>query len=314
MKQAHITHAAVAILLRPDGQVLLGQRPEGKPWAGWWEFPGGKIEIGETPLQGLQRELHEELGTEALDVSRWLTRSFEYPEKTVKLHFFMVRGWSAEPHGKEGQLLTWQYPSRLTVAPLLPANAPILKALSLPTTYAITNLAATTESFFFQQLECALERGLRLIQVREKQLDSTALRTFAQQIIAMSRPYGAKVILNSYIELAQGIGADGVHLTTKQLMQCKTRPDCLWVGASCHDRDELTHAGVLGLDYVTLSPILPTRSHPEAAGMGWLQFQKLIEDYPLPVFSLGGMRQAHLTEAWQHGAHGISMQREVWLA
>lgn len=314
MKPAEVTNAAVAVLLRPDGQVLLGQRPEGKPWAGWWEFPGGKIEDRETPLQGLQRELHEELGIEALDVSSWLTRSFDYPEKTVKLHFFMVRRWSAEPHGKEGQTLTWQNPQKLTVEPLLPANAPILKALSLPTAYAITNLAETAESDFFQQLKRALEQGLRLIQVREKQLDKGALRAFAKQVMDVSQPYGAKVLLNSHVELAKEFGADGVHLTAEQLMQSKDRPDFSWVGASCHDHEELARASLLGLDYVTLSPVLPTQSHPEAAGMGWYQFQKLIEDYPLPVFALGGMRQTHLEQAWQHGAHGIAMQREVWSA
>lgn len=305
-------HAAVAVLQRPDGQVLLGQRPEGKPWAGWWEFPGGKIEEGETALQALQRELHEELGTEAVEATPWLTRSFDYPEKTVKLHFFMVRSWSAEPHGKEGQQLSWQRPDRLTVEPMLPANTPVLRALALPTRYAITNLAETPEAVFLGQLQRALDNGLQLIQVREKQLAANALQSFAWRIIEMCRPYAAKVLLNTHIELVAELGADGVHLTSEQLMGMAQRPENMWVGASCHNRTELEKAASLGLDFVTLSPVLPTRSHPQAASMGWQQFETTILDYPLPVFAMGGMQPADLAAAWLHGAHGIAMQRGVW--
>lgn len=99
MSKREVVDAAVAVLMRPNGQVLLGKRPEGKPWAGWWEFPGGKIEQGESAFHALQRELDEELGTRAIEAYPWLTRTFDYPEKTVKLHFFMVRRWTDEPHG-----------------------------------------------------------------------------------------------------------------------------------------------------------------------------------------------------------------------
>ncbi len=226
----------------------------------------------------------------------------------------MVRRWSEEPHGKEGQVLTWQNPQQLTVMPLLPANAPILKALSLPTTYAITNLAETPEALFFQQLKAALDGGLRMIQIREKQLDLSKLRVFAEDVMKIGRPYGAKIFMNSHADLVHEIGADGVHLTAKQLMQQQARPNHPWLGASCHNEVELAHAKMLGLDYVTLSPVLSTRSHPETIGMGWAKFQQMITDYPLPVFALGGMRSEYLELAWQHGAHGIAMQREVWKA
>ena len=86
-----VVNVAAAVLLREDGMVLLASRPEGKGWAGWWEFPGGKIEEGETSFQALVREIDEELGVQVLEAYPWLTRTFDYPEKTVKLHFFIVR-------------------------------------------------------------------------------------------------------------------------------------------------------------------------------------------------------------------------------
>ena len=92
--------------MREDGMVLLGNRPKGKAWAGWWEFPGGKIEAGEAPIDALQRELDEELGVHATEVYPWLVRTFDYPEKTVKLHFFIVKAWQGEPVGREGQQLS----------------------------------------------------------------------------------------------------------------------------------------------------------------------------------------------------------------
>ncbi|HLD09937.1 MAG TPA: Nudix family hydrolase [Methylophilaceae bacterium] len=304
--------AAVAVLLRDDGMVLLGQRAKGKSWAGWWEFPGGKIEDGETAIQALQREMQEELGTSAIEAYPWLTRSFDYPERSVKLHFFMVRRWAAEPHGKEGQELSWQNPANLTVGPMLPANAPILDALALPPVYAITNLAETEEHIFFQRLKIALDAGLKLIQVREKHLDAQQLEAFARRVIDLSRPYAAKVMINADIALAQKLNADGVHLTANQLMALQSRPEGLLCGASCHNAVELAQAAKLALDFVVLAPVMPTHSHPEAQLLGWQNFSQLIQGYPLPVYALGGLEPQDLALAWQSGAHGIAMQRAIW--
>lgn len=312
MTDRQVIHAAVAVMRRPDGRVLLGQRPEGKPWAGWWEFPGGKIEPGESALQALQRELHEELDARVVEATPWLTRSFAYPEKTVKLHFFMVHRWMGEPRGKEGQALSWEHPERLAVEPVLPANLPVMRALQLPGIYAITNLSETAEAQFLTQLEQALAGGLRLVQVREKQLSIPDLASFASRVITFCRRHGARVLLNGHVGLVNEIGADGVHLTAQQLMSMSQRPQGMWVGASCHDRNELEQAVRLELDFVTLSPVLPTHSHPQAASMGWMQFADLIRDYPLPVFAMGGMQTDILPVARMHGAHGIAMQRGAW--
>ena len=312
MSANKIVHAAVAVLIREDGMVLLGNRPAGKAWAGWWEFPGGKIEGGETPLEALQRELDEELGVQAIEAYPWLVRTFEYPEKTVKLNFFIVKSWQGEPVGREGQQLSWQNPVGLTVEPMLPANTPILSALSLPPVYAITNMQEMGESSFFRALETQLKSGLKLIQVREKQLGSDALVTFAHKVLALARPYGARVLMNADLDVVIKAGADGIHLNSIALMELNDKPHGLLVAASCHNAQEMAKAVQLNLDFVMLSPVLQTRSHPENQGMGWEVFAKMKQDYPLPVYALGGMQYSALRNAWQAGGHGIAMQRAVW--
>lgn len=298
--------------MREDGMVLLGNRPEGKAWAGWWEFPGGKIEDGEIPLEALQRELDEELGVHATEAYPWLVRTFDYPEKTVKLNFFIVKSWQGEPVGREGQQLSWQNPADLTVEPMLPANTPILSALSLPPVYAITNLQEMGEAPFFKALALQLAKGLKLIQVREKQLSPDALIAFSDKVIALARLYGARVLMNADLDDVIKAGADGMHLNSIALMNLSEKPHGLLVAASCHNAQEMAKSVQLNLDFVMLSPVLPTRSHPEVKEMGWEAFVKIKQDYPLPVYALGGMQYSELKSAWQAGAHGVAMQRAIW--
>jgi 8-oxo-dGTP diphosphatase len=307
-----IVDAAVAVLLRQDGKVLLGQRPQGKTWAGWWEFPGGKIEAGESAGAALKREVSEELGISAEVFYPWITRKFSYPERTVRLHFFTVRRWQGEPFGKEGQQLSWQDPFATIVGPLLPANLPVMQALCLPTVYAITNMAEIGESAFFQALQTALQGGLKLIQVREKQLSIAQQKNFAMRLIAAARPYGAKIIVNGDENLARTVNADGLHLSSQLLMSVANKPDGLLCGASCHNAEELSRASELGLDYAVLGAVQKTASHPDATLLGWEQFAKLTQDSPLPVYALGGMSIVDRVTAWEHGAHGIAMQRGAW--
>ena len=171
----NVVEVAAAVLIREDGSFLLTQRPPDKIWAGYWEFPGGKIEVGETPYQALVRELREELGIQVTTAYMWLTRIFRYPHATVRLHFFRVPHWQGELYPHEGQELAWQPPAaigeggqHINVSPVLPANAPILRALSLANFYAISNAQELGEEKFISRLESALHNGLRLIQLREK--------------------------------------------------------------------------------------------------------------------------------------------------
>jgi len=297
---------------KSDGSFLLAQRPAGKDYAGYWEFPGGKIESGETARDALVRELREEIGIEAETVYPWLTQVFTYPHATVRLNFFRVNKWKGEPHPHEGQQLSWQRLPELTVSPVLPANDHILRALQLPHLYAISNATELGSEVFLQRLQLALNNGLRLIQIREKGWAREDLRELALRAVKMAHAAGARVLLNEDVALAHEVGADGVQLTGAQLAACKVRPDIELCGASCHNLEELQHAAALELDFALLSPVLPTKSHPGAAHLGWEQFAKLASSSAIPVYALGGLRQDDMEQAWQHGAHGIALLRQAW--
>lgn len=308
----NILEVAAAVVQRSDGKFLLAERPAGKPYAGWWEFPGGKIEEGESPYHALVRELHEELGIEVDVAHPWLTRVYTYPHATVRLYFFRVLSWHGEPHGKENQRLSWQYPTSVTVAPLLPANGPILRALNLPAVCAITHAAELGMETFLERLQVALQQGVKLIQVREKGMDAATLSAFAAEVVRQAHSHGARVVINGDSALATKVGADGVQLNSAQLMALTTRPEMELVSASCHDRKELERAAELDLDFALLSPVMPTQSHPGAPVLGWAGFVRLVKDLPMPVYALGGVSRADLDEAWRHGAHGIAMLRGAW--
>ncbi len=321
-EKTKIVEVSAAVLQRPDGSFLLAQRPADKIWAGYWEFPGGKIESGETAHDALVRELHEELGITVQTAYPWLMRVFTYPHATVRLNFFRVTEWSGELHPHEGQQFAWQ-PSLtpalsrgkrglVSVEPLLPANAPILRVLELPALYAISNAAELGVEPFLMGLQARLDAGLQMVQLREKHFLRDELRELALRVVAMARARGAKVLLNSDVELAQEVGADGVHLTSPQLAELRERPAIDWCAASCHNADELRRAETLGCDFALLSPVLPTQSHPGALHLGWENFAAIAACSSIPVYALGGLKLEDMQTAWQRGAHGIALLRQAW--
>ena len=309
---ARIVEVAAAVLEKADGTFLLAQRPEGKIWAGYWEFPGGKVEAGERAIDALIRELREELGIEASTVYPWITRVFTYPHATVRLSFFRVTEWRGEPYPHEGQQFSWQMAQDVGVAPILPANEPILRALELPHLYAISNVAELGEAAFMMRMEAALQNGLRQILLREKSMARDELRALGLKVVDMARNYGARVLVSGDAALAQEIGADGVHLTSGQLAGCAERPANLLCAASCHSADELRRAELIGCNFALLSPVLPTASHPGAAHLGWQNFAAIAAGASIPVYALGGLTHADMTKAWSCGAHGIALLRQAW--
>jgi 8-oxo-dGTP diphosphatase len=303
---------AAAVVEHPDGRVLLAQRPPGKAYAGYWEFPGGKLEPGETPHAALVRELHEELGMIVRNASPWLVQEFVYPHAHVLLHFFRVRGWDGDLVGHDGQAFAWQDPRDVRVEPLLPANARVMHALALPPVLAITCAEDMGEEAFLARAERALAAGVELLQVREKTWEPRRREAFAARIVAIAASFGARVLWNGHADDARRLHCAGVHWTSAMLAQATLRPNDLFVSASCHTRDDVLRASALDLDCVVLGPVRATPTHPDAAPLGWNGFSTIAEGTRVPIYALGGLTGNDLETAIAHGAHGVAMRRHAW--
>jgi 8-oxo-dGTP diphosphatase len=303
-----IVDVAAAVIERPDGSFLLAQRPPGKVYAGWWEFPGGKVEAGEPAERALERELHEELGIEVQTAYPWISRVHIYEHATVRLNFFRVTRWRGEPQARENQSLVWQRFDAPIAEPMLPANAPVLASLALPLEYAITDAQSIGAAEQLALVEARMKDGLRLVQVRDK--GNWERARLISVVTSMARQYGAKVLVNG------GPAADGIHFSAEELMKMRSRPEavpnCTLMAASCHSLDELGHAMAIGLDFVVLGPVKPTRSHPGASVLGWDGFRRIAEGASIPVYAIGGLRRSDMDDARRAGAHGLAMIRGSW--
>jgi 8-oxo-dGTP diphosphatase len=300
-----VTEVAAAVIERA-GEFLLAQRPDGKPYPGYWEFPGGKIEPGENTRDALARELEEELGIKVREASPWITRVYEYTHAKVRLHFFRVTAWEGEPRPLEDQAIAWQRPGHPDVAPMLPANAPVLSALALPSVMVVSSAADVGLDDWIASLADAVLREPLLVQVREKQFDRQRLQHLLSRSLARAGPSGSRVVVNS--DCGSFPQATGVHLTAAELMRVTARPALDLVGASCHDEREIDQASAIGVDYVVVGPVNPTPSHKDASPLGWDQFEALIRERPMPAYAIGGLTRADLREAKRRGAHGIALR------
>lgn len=308
-------HVAAAAMINADRkEVLIARRPSNVDQGGLWEFPGGKLAPYETGLEGLKRELHEELGVEITRAQPLIRVHHEYPDKHILLDVWQVHDYAGEPFGREGQAVRWVPMEELVNYPFPAANLPILRAVMLPTEYLIT-AEEDDEARFDTRLERALkEDGVRLVQLRAKTLDESAYVERAQRALALCRQYDARLLLNGEPSLLDAVDADGIHLTSERLMQLERRPiaESKWLSASTHDKAQLDQAALVGCDFVTLSPLRTTPSHPEVAPMGWHDFQQLVERAGMPVFALGGMTRFDANHARAVGAQGIASIRDFW--
>ncbi|QKT03035.1 Nudix family hydrolase [Ectothiorhodospiraceae bacterium 2226] len=308
-----LLHVAAGAVFNARGEVLIAQRPPGKPYPGYWEFPGGKVEDGESFADALARELEEEVGIHVEQARPLLRVLHAYSDRTVLLDAWCVTRFSGVPHGREGQPVAWVSPAELERYRFPAANATITTAVRLPSLYLITG-TAEGDGPFLRRLERLLQAGVRLIQYRQPGLASRDWERRARAAVTLCRRYGAALIVNGTPEQARELGAAGVHLNSERLMSLSSRPlgGEQWVGASCHDLAELQHAEAIGADFAVLSPIKPTPSHPGAPTLGLERLRELSDRVAIPVYALGGMYPADVAEAHRYGAQGIAVVTALW--
>ncbi|HET7931936.1 MAG TPA: Nudix family hydrolase [Rhodanobacteraceae bacterium] len=312
-----MTQVAAGILADARGRVLLMQRLPGKHLAGLWEFPGGKLEPGETIEQALARELSEELGVAVTAAEPLISIPWHYPEKSVRLHAWRVTAWRGVPHAREGHPLRWVDVRDMDVATMPAADAPIVSALRLPVRYAITGSkmvsgtivsgSSSNRDGLSLMVPAGVRRDDTLVQLRSPNTPRGALRHVAGAWLAAEPSLRARLLVNHDIDLARELGI-GVHLRASQLRELRQRPlpPGAWVGASCHDAEELELAARLGADFATLSPVCVTATHPHAVPLGWDRFARLVADARLPVYALGGIGPDDLASAKAAGGQGVA--------
>lgn len=297
------THVAVGVVWR-DGKILITRRADHAHQGGLWEFPGGKLEPGETVQAALRRELNEEVGILIDDAAPLIKIDYHYPDKRVILDVWQVHRFSGTATAREGQPLQWVEPARLQDYAFPAANRPIVTAASLPSRYAILEGRSAAE--VRRRLSQILAGRVEMLQLRLKALPASELGAVSTWVVEQCRDRGIRLLLNSDLpEMNLAVG--GLHLSSHRLLALNSRPSGVqWLAASCHNLDELRHAESIGVDFAVLAPVLPTATHPAATPLGWRAFSELVEQVNLPVYALGGLSLADLPTALAAGAQGIA--------
>lgn len=312
MEKSEYIHVVAAVVVQ-DSRVLIARRPENVHQGGKWEFPGGKVEKDESVTGALVRELKEELGIKATNFRPLIKIRHEYPEKKVLLDVWLVDEFQGIADGKEGQAVAWVLLETLDHYEFPAANFPVLNALKLPDYCAITPVDMTLSSEALSRIEEMIIHH-PMVLLRTPLLARGGYFELAEKLTELTGGHQTKLLLNSDADSVYKLNAAGLHYSTRRLMSDNKRPigKDKYFSAACHNAKEIKQAIKIDADFIFLSPINQTPSHPQTESMGWEQFTFLSEQINRPVFALGGVSRSDLSTAWKKGAQGVAGISQFW--
>ena len=309
-------HVMAGLMIDGDGRVLLAERPPGKHLAGFWEFPGGKLETGELPLEALARELREELGIELQSAQPLIRVPWTYDDRCLVLDAWRVDGWLGTPQSLEGQALQWCHPMAIDPESMTPADRPILQALRLPAIYAVMPADVTLDQreVWMERISAAFGRGLRLLQLHLPLWPAASVREIAQDLLPAAQAHHGQLVLDGDIEGARMLGT-GVQLDIQNCTRLTERP-LPWtqlIGVSCQDASQLAMATRMRADFATLpldsNLVTGSGVDPRKA---WSSFRSAAQGASLPVYAVGELCPMDMNQTRRNGAQGIVMAIAWW--
>ena len=316
-----VLHVAVGVIKNNKNQILLSRRPSDVHQANLWEFPGGKLETGETVREALSRELNEELALTVKSAKPLIKIYHDYEEHSVLLDVWQIDSWDMSLvddngyQGQEGQSIEWVDISSLGFREFPAANKSIVKAVQLSDFYLICPEPEADVENYINKFKICISAGVRLFQLRYgEELHFERNEALIKELLELCNTSHSRLMINNSPDYAVKIGAHGVHLNSERLLQCCERPldKNFLVSASCHNSTELEHACMIDIDFAVLSPINKTSSHKAAQPLGWDKFKNLVEPIGLPVYALGGMGAEDMNKFREFGAQGISVLSGIW--
>lgn len=305
---------AVGVIKNPQGEILIAKRPEDKHMGGLWEFPGGKIEPGESTEMALVRELREEVNLSPTRFEKLIRIAHQYPDKHVVLEVLLITEFIGNATGMEGQEIRWVKTEDLKNYTFPDANKPIITALKLPRQFLITGEFDSFDEFQFR-LTRAIDSGITHFQIRAPWLSSSEYMNLCKVVSSSLNNINLELFVNATPDLFAQTPFFNLHLNSENLKKLNARsqlPPHKLLSAACHSMEELLHAEKLGVDFVFYSPVLKTKSHPDRKPKGWQSLTDICQTAKIPVYAMGGMVESDLDQAMECGAQGIAAITSLW--